>query len=122
MISQEHYFALMYNRLVNTHAKFGLSNSFHDPSNKVNMGFFIFRIYEDIVQIGDNSFIKQVVENSIDHALKCGRGITKLEGHYPVLIQAIATSECGFPFLSLSHTDKVEPILEVELSEELRLS
>jgi hypothetical protein len=85
------------------------------------MGFLILRIYENLIKIGYYSLIKQVMEKTMDHALVCGRGITKPEGHYLLLIQAIETSEWHFLFLSLSHKDKVEHVFEIELGEELPL-
>ena len=74
----------------------------------------IFRIDEDIVEVDDDTNVEEVTENVIHEALESGRGIRKSERHNEPFKRAIASMKSGLPFFTISNTNEVVSMLEID--------
>jgi len=87
-------------------------------TDMVTMEIGIVRVDEDVVQVNEDANIEEVAKNVIHESLKGGWRIGESEGHYTPFKGAIVSSECGFPFVNFTDSDKMVGVLEVNVGEQ----
>jgi hypothetical protein len=75
----------------------------------------VIRIDEDVVKIYDDANIEEIAEDVVYEALESGGSIRKSEGHDQPPIGAIASVECGLPFVSIGDPDEMISMAKVDL-------
>jgi len=85
----------------------------------VTMEIGIVGVDEDIVQVNEDTNIKEVAKNVIHELLKGGWRIGESERHYTPFKGAIVSLECSFPFVTFTDSDKMVGVSEVNVREQL---
>ena len=83
------------------------------------MGGKVGGVDEDVIEVDHNTHVQHVNIDAIDKVLECGGGISETKRHYQPLEGAIAGTEGGLPFVSISDADQMICILEIELGVDL---
>ena len=81
------------------------------------MLFWVCRINQYVIQVDDNTNIKQVSKDFVHVVLECGQGIAKAEVHNQEFKGPIVGPEGHFPFVAFSNPDKVVCPPEVKFGE-----
>ena len=84
----------------------------------VTMEIGVIGVDEDVVQVYEDANIGEVAENVVHEPLKGSWRIGESEGHYTPFKGAIASLECGFPFVTFADWDKMVGVLEVNVGEQ----
>ena len=87
-------------------------------TDMVTMEIGIVGVDEDVIQINEDANIKEVAKNVTHESLKGGWRIGESERHYTPFKGAIASSECGFPFVTFVDLDKMVGMSEVDVGEQ----
>jgi hypothetical protein len=78
------------------------------------------RKYQDVVQVYyHDAFRDEVTEYIIHHGLEGGRTVCETEEHDQRLEEFAISTESGFPFVSVLHTDIVKTPTDVQLGKVL---
>jgi hypothetical protein len=78
------------------------------------------RKYQDVIQVYyHNTFRNKVTEYIIHHGLEGGRTDREAEEHDQWLEESSISTESGFPFVSLLHTDIVKAPTDIQLGKVL---
>ena len=99
-----------------------LSEASEDFTDVFLMGLEVLGVYQDVIQIDDNTDIEEICEDTIDKSLKSHRGVSQAEGHDIPLKGPIPRAECGFPFITFCNADQVVCIAEINLRVDLGLA
>ena len=86
------------------------------------MGLEVLGVYQDVIQIDDNTDIKEICEDTIDKLLKGHRSICQAKGHDIPLKGPISRAECDFPFITFGNADKVVHMVQINLRVDLGLA
>ena len=87
-------------------------------TNMVTMEIGVVGVDEDVVQVYEDANIEEVAENVVHESLKGGWRVGESERHYTPFEGAIASSECGFPFVTFADSDKMVGVSEVDMGEQ----
>ena len=79
------------------------------------MGLEVLAVYQDVIQIDDNTDIKEICEDAIDELLESCRSICQAKGHDIPLEGTIPCAECSFPFITFCTVDQVVRMAEINL-------
>ena len=79
------------------------------------MGLEVLAVYQDVIQIDDNTDIKEICEDAIDELLESCRSICQAKGHDIPLEGTIPRAECSFPFITFCNADQVVRMAEINL-------
>jgi len=90
---------------VRTEVKAVLSESAEYFSNMVLMFFGIVGVDKNVVEIDNDTDIKQVTENVVHEALESGRSVRKTKWHNEPFKRAIASTKSSLPFVTFSNAD-----------------
>jgi hypothetical protein len=64
----------------------------------------VVEVYQDIVEIYNNTFIKEAVEHIVHESLECCRGIRDAKRHNVKLVMTVPCSKSGLvPIMSSDH-------------------
>ena len=85
----------------------------------VMMKIGIVGVDEDVVQVHEDANIKEVAKNVVHESLKGSWRIGESKRHYTPFKRAIVSSECGFPFIAFTDSDKMVGMSEVNVGEQL---
>jgi hypothetical protein len=75
---------------------------------------WIVRVHEDVVQVYNDGYVKQISEDRIKEALKSGRSVSESFWYNPELIGAITSAKSGFGFVTRCDPEKMIGVPEVE--------
>ncbi len=77
-------------------------------------------VNEDVVHVAYSlTVVDELMEYVIHYCLECHRGVAQSEEHDSWFKQALVSSECSFPLITLLNLHIVEPPMEVKYGEEL---
>ena len=74
--------------------------------------FFRVRVDEDIIQVYQHAYIKQITEDVIHEVLEGSGHVCKSEGHDTPFERAVAGAESGLPFIALTDVDPTVYMVE----------
>jgi len=87
-------------------------------TDMVTMEIGIVGVDEDVIQVHEDANIEEVAKNVIHESLKGSWRIGESDRHYTPFKGAIASSECGFPFVTFMDLDKMVGVPEVNVGEQ----
>ena len=99
-----------------------LSEASEDFADMFLMGLEVLGVYQDAIQIDNNTDIKEIHENAIDESLESCRSICQAKGHDIPLKGTIPCVERGFPFITFCNADQVVHVVETNLRVDLGLA
>ena len=79
------------------------------------VGFHVLRVYEDVVEVHDNTDVQHVDKDGIDKSLESCRSVSETKGHYQPFIRPIAVAESCLPLISGHDLDKMVRMPEIYL-------
>jgi hypothetical protein len=79
----------------------------------------VLAVYEDIINVHDDTFVKEGAENVLNQGLECGGSIGKTKWHDLVLKVAVASAERGLLNVIFMDPDLVVARTEIDLGEDL---
>ena len=92
-----------------------LSEASEDFADVFLMGLEVLGVYQDVIQIDDNTDIKEIREDTIDELLKSHRGVSQAERHDIPFEGPISRAECGLPFITFCNVDQMVCVAEINL-------
>ena len=98
------------------------SEALEDFTDMFLMGLEVLGVYQDIIQIDDNTDIEEVHEDAINKLLESCRSICQAEGHDIPLKGTIPHAECSFPFITFCNADQMVHMAEINLRIDLGLA
>ena len=87
-----------------------------------DMLFWVLRVDEDVIEVDNHEHVKEVREDIIHEVLESSRCICEPKGHHTPFKGSVSGAECGLLFITLSDTDQVICVLEVEFRVDSGLS
>ena len=93
-----------------------------DFSDVFLMGLEVLGVYQDVIQIDNNTDIEEICKDAIDESLESHRSICQAEGHDIPLEGTIPCVERGFPFITFCNADQVVRMAEINLRVDLGLA
>ena len=99
-----------------------LSEVSEDFTDVFLMGLGVLGVYQDVIQIDDNTDIEEIHKDTIDESLKSRGSICQAEGHDIPLKGTIPHAERGFPFITFCNADQVVCVAEINLRVDLGLA
>ena len=99
-----------------------LSEMLEDFTDVSLMGLKVLRVYQDVIQIDDNTDIEEICEDTIDKSLKSRRGVSQAKGHDIPFKGPILRVECGLPFISFGNADQMVRVVKINLRVDLGLA
>ena len=99
-----------------------LSEVLEDFMDMFLMGLEVLGVYQDVIQIDDNTDIKEIHEDAIDKSVESCRSICQAKGHHIPLEGTIPHAERGFPFITFCNADQVVCMAEINLRVDLGLA
>jgi hypothetical protein len=70
---------------------------------------------QNVVQIDNDTIIKEILENVVHDMLESSQGIGKSEGHYQPLERAVLGLKSGLPLITFGNLNQVVYVPEVNL-------
>ena len=92
-----------------------LSEVSEDFADVFLMGLKVLGVYQDVIQIDDNTDIKEIHEDTIDESLKSRRGVSQAERHDIPFKGPISRAERGLPFITFCNADQMVRVVEIDL-------
>ena len=92
-----------------------LSEVSEDFADIFLMGLKVLGVYQDVIQIDDNTDIKEIHEDTIDESLKSCRGISQAERHDIPFEGPISRVEHSLPFITFCNADQMVCVAEINL-------
>ena len=86
------------------------------------MGLKVLGVYQDVIQIDNNTDIEEICEDAIDKSLESHGSICQAKGHDIPLKGTIPHAERGFPFITFCNADQVVHMVEINLRVDLGLA
>ena len=83
-------------------------------SDMASVFFFGVRVDEYVIKVHQYTNIEQVTKDVIHEALESGRCVGESERHYAPFKGAVASLESCLPFVTLSDSDQMVGMLEVD--------
>ena len=99
-----------------------LSEALEDFMDMFLMGLEVLGVYQDVIQIDDNTDIKEIHKDAIDKSVESHRSICQAKGHDIPLEGTIPHAERGFPFITFCNADQVVCMAEINLRVDLGLA
>ena len=99
-----------------------LSEALEDFMDMFLMGLEVLGVYQDVIQIDDNTDIKEIHKDAIDKSVESHRSICQAKGHDIPLEGTIPHAERGFPFITFCNADQVVCVAEINLRVDLGLA
>ena len=99
-----------------------LSEALEDFTDMFLMGLEVLGVYQDVIQIDDNTDIKKIHKDAIDKSVESHRSICQAKGHDIPLEGTIPHAERGFPFITFCNADQVVCVAEINLRVDLGLA
>ena len=99
-----------------------LSEASEDFVDVFLMGLEVLGVYQDVIQIDDNTDIEEICEDTIDKSLKSRRGVSQAERHDIPFEGPISCAECGLPFITFCNADQMVRVAEINLQVDLGLA
>ena len=79
------------------------------------MGLEVLGVYQDVIQIDDNTDIEEIHKDTIDESLKSCRGVSQAERHDIPFEGPISHAERGLPFITFCNADQMVCVAEINL-------
>ena len=79
------------------------------------MGLEVLGVYQDVIQIDDNTDIEEIHKDTINESLESCRSICQAKGHDIPLKGTIPCAEHGFPFITFCNADQMVCMAEINL-------
>ena len=89
-----------------------LLEALEDFADMFLMGLEVLGVYQDVIQIDDNTDIEEIHKDTIDESLKGCGSIYQAEGHEIPLEGTIPHVEHGFPFITFCNADQVVRVVD----------
>ena len=87
----------------------------------MNYMFFIgFGKDQNIVKVSDDEVVQVFLERVVDQGLEGSGCVGKPERHHQVLVLAVSSTKCCFPFFPLLNADSVVYLADVDCGEPFR--
>ena len=102
--------------------KIVLSEALEDFVDVFLMGLKVLGVYQDVIQIDNNTDIEEIREDAIDELLESCGSICQAKGHDIPLEGTIPYAECSFPFITFCNVDQVVRMAEINLRVDLGLA
>ena len=92
-----------------------LSEASEDFVDVFLMGLEVLGVYQDVIQIDDNTDIEEIREDTIDKSLKSCRGVSQAERHDIPFEGPISHAERGLSFITFCNADQMVCVAEIDL-------
>ena len=92
-----------------------LSEASEDFADVFLMGLEVLGVYQDVIQIDDNTDIEEIREDTIDESLKSCRGVSQAERHDIPFKGPISRAERSLPFITFCNVDQMVRVAEINL-------
>ena len=93
----------------------------HFP-NVFDVVLHIVQIDQDVIEVYYHADIEHICKDQVDKSLESGWGIGEAEGHHLPLIGAVASSEGGFPLITLGNANQMVCKPKINFSIDLHLT
>ena len=92
-----------------------LSEVSEDFTDMFLMGLKALGVYQDVIQIDNNTDIEEICEDTTDESLKSRRGVSQAERHVIPFEGPISHAECSLPFITFCNADQMVCVAEIDL-------
>ena len=92
-----------------------LSEASEDFVDVFLMGLEVLGVYQDVMQIDDNTDIEEICKDTIDESLNSRRGVSQAERRDIPFEGPISHAEHGLPFITFCNVDQMVRVVEINL-------
>ena len=88
------------------------------PENLLNVLAMVGNVigeYGDVIQIDNDTDVEEITEDVVHETLEGRRGVGQPERHNQPFEGAVASAECGLPFISIGDADKMISMAKINL-------